>query len=134
MVRPVYDNHGFAALLGVLIVGTIATTIASAILFFGMDFSGSVLALQQSYQAKSLARACADTGLLQLRDNTSFSGTGSLTLSAGTCSYTVANLGGSNRSVQANGTSGNVVRKIKVLINAVTPKLNVSSWQDVADF
>lgn len=134
MVRLVYDNHGFVALLGVLVAGSIALTIASTVLFFGTDFSRSTLLLQQSYQAKALARACADSGLLQLQKNVLYTGTGSLTLGAGTCSYVVANLGGSNRRVQASGTVGNVTKKIEVLINSISPKLNVSSWQEVADF
>ncbi|MFH1253111.1 MAG: hypothetical protein V1664_02140 [Candidatus Uhrbacteria bacterium] len=134
MVQPVYDNQGFIALIGVLVAGSIAVTVASAVLFFGSDFSRSALLIQQSYQAKALARACADSGLLQLHNNTSFSGTGSLTLGRGSCSYTVANLGGNNRRVQASGTIGNVVRKMEISINAVTPRLNVASWQEVADF
>lgn len=134
MVRPVCDNHGFVALLGVLIAGSIAVTIASTILFFGTDFSRSSLLIQESYQAKALARACAEAGLQMIHDNTLFTGTGSLILSTGTCFYTVANLGGSNRRVQASGLVDQVVRKIEVSINAVTPKLSVSAWREVADF
>jgi len=121
-------------MLGVLVAGLIASTIASAVLFFGMDFSRSALLFQRSFQAKALARACADSGLLKLHDNVLFVGAGSLTIGIGTCSYTVANLGGGNRRIQASGTVENVVRKIEVLISAVRPKLSVSSWRDVADF
>lgn len=134
MAQPVCDERGFIALIGVLIVGAIAMATATAVLSFGVDFSRSALALQRSYQAKALARACTDYGLIQLHDNIAYTGTGSLTLGAGTCIYTVANLGGSNRRVQASGTVSGIVRKIEVSINAVSPKLNVSSWNDVADF
>lgn len=134
MVQPVGDNSGFVALVGVLVVGSIAVTIASAVLFFGLDFSRSGFLLQESFQAQALARACVDSGLLKLHDDLFFTGVGSLSLSSGTCFYRITNLGGGNRRLQASGTVGQVVRKIEVLISAVMPKLTISSWQDVADF
>ncbi len=111
-----------------------ALAISSTVLFFGIGFSDSVLSIQQAYQAKGLARACADLGLLQIHNNITYVGSGNLTLSAGTCTYIVTSSGGSNRKVVSSGVVSLVTKKIEITINALSPKIVISSWQDVSDF
>lgn len=134
MVRPACVNQGFVTIVGVLVAGLIATAISSAILFFGVGFSSSVLSIQQAYQAKGLARICADSGLLKIHDDIVFIGSGNLTLGAGSCSYAVTSTGGSSRKVVSTGTVGTITKKIEITISALSPKIVVSSWQEVADF
>jgi hypothetical protein len=134
MVRPACVNQGFITIIGVLVAGLIALAISSAMLFFGVGFSGSVLSIQQSYQAKGLARACADLGLLQIHNNITYTGTGNLTLGDGICTYVVTSSGGSNRKVISSGVVNSITKKIEITINALSPKIVISSWQDVADF
>lgn len=81
----------------------------------------------------ALAQACAEEGLQQIRDNTAYTGTGTLTLGAGSCSYTVANTGGTTRTVVTSGTVGTVVRKVSVAISGYSPRIVVTLWQEVAN-
>jgi len=134
MVRPACANQGFITIIGVLVAGFIALAISSAVLFFGVGFSGSVLSIQQAYQAKGLARACADLGLLQIHNNITYTGSGNLTLGAGTCTYTVTSSGGSNCKVISSGVVSSVTKRIEITTSALSPKIVISSWQDVADF
>lgn len=126
--------QGFITLLTVLVVSAIGVAISSSLLLLGLGNARTGLALQQSKNASSLADACAEEALQQMRFATAYSGTASLTLSTGSCSYTVTVLTGENRDVQATGTVGTIVRHVEVTVSALTPKTVISSWQEVAHF
>lgn len=132
MNHKLYDQKGYVALMAVLIIGAAVTAIATTLLVFGVDSSRQFLAEQQSAQARKLADACGDEALQQIHDSTLFTGTNSLTLATGTCSYTVTNIGGQTRSVDASATIGSVVRKIKVYATIGVSSISITSWQDVS--
>lgn len=127
-------QSGFIVLITVLVVGAVSAAIAVSVLWLGVGDSRSSFALEQSNQAKALANACSEEALQQIRDSTPFTGTGNLTLGQGTCTYTVTSQGGANRTVTASGTVGTIVRKVKIIIDTINPAINVTSWQEVADF
>jgi len=127
-------SRGYITLLSVLILGAIGVAVATTLLVLGIGASRTSFASEQSLQARALAHACAEEALQQIDDSTSFSGSSGLSLGQGSCTYTVTNLGGSNRNIEASGTVGQVVRKSKVIIDAINPQINVTSWQEVADF
>ena len=125
------NQNGYVALLSVLIVGAIATTVGVTLLLTGTDSQRETLVTQQSAQARSLVDACAEEALQQLHDNTAFTGTNGLTLSQGTCSYTVTSTGASTRTITANSTVGNVVRKVAVYVTISSSSISITSWQEV---
>lgn len=127
-------NDGFVALISVIIIGAAAVSVAVSLLLLGLGSSKTSFALEQSNQAKSLANACAEQALEIIRENPPYSGTGGLALSYGTCAYTVIDSGGQNRTINAGGTAGSIIRKVKVSVSQITPVINISSWQETADF
>jgi hypothetical protein len=145
MVQPALENKkinlqsGFVALLMVLIAGSIGISIAVSVVLSGLGTSKNSFALNRSDQAKGLADGCAERGLEAIRDNNNYTGTTNLALGQGNCSYTVSGTN-PNKTINATGTvgtagtTGYTVRKVKVIINQIKPKINVSSWQEVADF
>jgi hypothetical protein len=124
------QSGGYVALLAVLIVGAAATAVASTLLLSGVDNQRAALVVQQSVQAQGLATACAEEALQQMHDNSAFTGTNSLSLGQGSCSYTVANTGGSNRTITTSGTVGSVVRKAQIYVT-ITTSISITSWQEV---
>lgn len=124
------DSKGYIALLTVLIVGAASLAIALSVLLRGSESRKMAQAEQLSIQSRKLADACAEEALQQIHDSTSFTGTNNLTFSTGTCSYTVTNTGGSNRSITSSGNANGVVRKdaISATIGAVT--ISIVSWQE----
>ena len=70
----------------------------------------------------------------KIRNNTNYEGTGSLTLGGQGCSFTVINTGGSTREVQAVSTINIFTRKVKVIVSEISPKIIISSWEEVSDF
>lgn len=133
-MTPSSSHAGYVTLLTVLVVSAVGVAVASSLLLLGIGNARSSLALQQSKNAAALADACAEEALQQLRFSTSYSGTATLTLGSGTCSYTVIVGSGEAREVEATGTVGTVVRKVDVFVSQLTPKTVISSWQEVATF
>lgn len=128
-------SKGFITLISVLVVGAVGVAITLSVILLGLGSSRTSFALEQSNQAKVLANACAEEALQQIEDSTPFTSTGtSLTLGLGTCTYTVTNDGGQNRTITATGTVGTMIRKSTIIINQISPLITVTSWQEVADF
>ena len=123
---------GYVALISVLILGAIAIAVASALLLTGTDTQREVLAYQRSAQARNLAYACIEEGLQQLHDSSSFTGTNTVTLATGGCTYTVTNAGGSTRIVDATSTISGVVRKARAYVTINASSISITSWQDVS--
>ncbi|GEM_PF-113468 len=129
-----YSNNGYIALITVLVTGAVGVAIAVSLLLLGLGSSRTSFSLEQSNQAKALANACSEEALQQIRDSTPFTGTGNLTLGQGTCTYTVTSQGGQNRTITSSGTVGTILRKVKIILDKITPNINITSWQEVADF
>ncbi len=126
------NQHGYIALLTVLIVGAAATAIAMTLLLTGVDSQRAGLIQQQSTQARQLANACAEEALQTIHDTTSYTGTGTLTLGAGGCTYTVTSTGASTRTISTSATINNVVRRTTVYVTIGASNISITSWQEVS--
>jgi len=127
-------SGGYLTLISILIVGAVGIAITTSLILLGLSSSRTSFALEQSNQAKALANTCAEEALEQIRDSTPFSGSGNLTLGQGTCAYTVTNTGGQDRTITVSGTVGTIVRKVSITIDTINPQINITAWQEVADF
>ena len=123
-------KKGYVALLTVIILGVVATVVATSLIMLGLGHSRSALSENQTTQAKAGADACAEEALRQIRLSSAYVGTGNLTLTSATCSYTVTNTGGNTRQIVVSGVSGPNTRKLTILITALTPNIVFSSWQE----
>jgi hypothetical protein len=123
---------GYIALLTVLIVGAAATAIALTLLLTGVDSQRSALIDQQTAQARQLTNACAEEALQVVHDSTGYTGTNNLTLSTGSCTYTVTNTGASTRTISTSATINNVVRRTTVYVTIGASNISITSWQEVS--
>jgi len=132
--KNLQTENGFVVLLSVLVFTVVGMALLSSFLFFGIGQLQSSFSVEQSGQARALANACAEEALQQINDSVSFSGTGNLSLSTGTCNYTVISLSGSNREIEAIGEVDSIVRKVFITLDQINPSIHITSWQEVADF
>ena len=88
--------------------------------------------LEESTKAKSLANLCAEASLQEIRNFTPFVGTNTINIGGGSCTYTVVNNGGQNRTITVSSVVNTVVRKILIFINQINPAINVTSWQEIS--
>lgn len=127
------QQKGFITLISVLVVGAVGVAITLSLIQLGLGSSRTSFAVEQSNQAKALTNSCAEEALQQIRDSVSFTGSGNLAIGQGTCVYTVANQGGSNRAISASGTVDSIIRKVSIIltVNAINSRITVTSWQEV---
>lgn len=124
----------YVLLISILVIGAVGLSASIYMLLSGLSATQTSVSLDASTRARSMTNACAEEALEQIRESTSFSGTGSLLIDTLTCEYEVINLGGNNREVRAWSTVNSATRKVKILIDAINPDINIASWQEVADF
>ena len=125
-------ESGYIALLSVLIVGAAASAVALTLLVTGTDAQRSGLVSQQAGQARWLVNACAEEALQQIHDATSYTGTNTLNLTAGSCNYTVTSTDSSTRTITASASLNNVVRKVTVYVTIGSSSISITSWQEVS--
>lgn len=128
------NQKGYITLLSTLFLVAIGGVVAGSLILLGLGFSKTSFALEQSNQAKALANACSEEALEKIQESNPFSGSATLSLDGGTCIYTVTKLTGQNRTITSSGTVGTIIRKVSISIDKINPNINITSWQEVADF
>jgi len=130
----VKNDKGYVLLYVVSIVGMVVFSLA--VYFSWLDFFSSQNSInsKKTKQARFLADSCAESGLQQLKNNSSYTGNGSENFAGGNCTYAVSNETGYARKIEAQGDVGGKLSKVKILISEVNTKIVISSWQEVADF
>jgi len=84
--------------------------------------------------AAALANICAELALQEIREDSMFLGTEEFNLDLGDCIYSVLDLGGERREIRSFSEIDHSVQKVKVVIEAINPKISISFWKEVADF
>ncbi|MBI3495146.1 hypothetical protein HY065_00795 [Candidatus Berkelbacteria bacterium] len=129
-----HSTSGFITMLSVLIASALGTVVAVSLLELGIGATKAAAAFGYSRQARSLGSACGEVALQKIADSQGYTGSDTIPLGAGSCTYTVSSDGGQNDTITASGTVGTTVRKIKITIDQIQPKIHVTSWQEVADY
>ena len=122
-------QKGFSTLLIVIIIGIMVMTMLLYITTTGYWSVRGSIDNKNSMQTEQLANACAELALEALRENNNFVGTGNDIINSSTCSYTVSNTGGNNRSINVTATVGGITRKLTITINSFNP-ITIASWQE----
>ncbi|MBP6926127.1 MAG: hypothetical protein KBB70_00330 [Candidatus Pacebacteria bacterium] len=126
-----HNQKGFATLMAVLIVGAVGAAFAVSFLNKGIQSSKNTISIQHAYQSKLLADQCAELGLQEIRNVTTYVGSGSSSNAAGTCTYEVVELGGNRRNITGIGKSGDATKKVLVEIDGINPEILIISWREV---
>jgi|JI10StandDraft_1071094.scaffolds.fasta_scaffold673850_2 hypothetical protein len=138
MVKLLYKKNrytsGYIALISVILIAAIGTAIMVSVIASGVTMSKTDLSLQQAGSARSLATSCAEEALQKILETGTTSSSGSVTLTTGSCTYTIASQNGQQVTINATGVQSTIIRKIKVVIATTTPSITLSSWEEVVDF
>ncbi len=126
-----HNTKGYITLLSVLIVGAVGTAIAVSLLLLGVGASRTSFALEQSHQVKALTNACVEEALEVIRETNLFSGTTTLVIGAGSCSFGISLGAGEIRRVFASSTIGTITRKASTTVSAINPVIVVVGWQEI---
>lgn len=124
-------NHGFAALTFVLVTAVISLILGLTI--SQVTTNETILALKSiaSDQSYYMANLCAEEALMNLKDDTSYSGNEEINIGNGSC--TILPIEG-NWTIKTIGTYQNQIKKVKIVATNINPKIAIDSWEEVADF
>lgn len=128
-------KNAFISLISVLVISIAGTAIALTLLWLSTGSTKSRIAITGSSQAGELANLCAEVALNNLKRNINYSGNETISVTEGSCQIlSVLGSGNNNRTIQTSGTVGTYIRKVEVQIQEVSPQIQLTSWQEVADF
>ena len=128
------QKRGYVTLMSVLVLGAVGVTIITSVLLLSVDSSRTSNVLSEIRESQTILESCVEEALERIRRNASVTGYGSLAFVDGSCGYEILNTGGSNRTIQASSTRGNLIHRLVVMIDQVNPRINVASWQRVDSF
>ena len=130
--KPTKKNlGGFIALITIFIIISVALLIS---LGFGLLSIGEMdmgFRKTQSSQAYFLANLCAEQALMKLRENTNYLGNETINIENGNCQILPIE---GQWIIKTIGNTQNNIKKMRISISQVNPKMIISSWQEVADF
>jgi len=137
--RFVNYQRGYVTLLAALIVIAAGGMLVEALLLWGGNRAQSARVMQQSFEARTYANACAEEALLAIIEEGSSSGSDSFV--QGECAYEISGAE-LERDIESTGTSGSVVRRVHVVaqIEITVGEMGTSTtitsaiWREVADF
>lgn len=128
-------RSGYILLITILVIGAVASAILSSLMILGISANQVSLSVLQANQSLANAQACAEYGLMKLRQSPSYAGNEFITIGTDQCEIlTVGGIGNNNRVICAEGKVGDSVRRLEVVINQVLPQTKIYSWQEVAVF
>lgn len=140
MQQQVYDNHkGFVVLTSTLVVMAMGVAIVVAVSLWSIGFSRTSLSLEESQAARSLADACAEYALNQIKQDNAYDYTADsslpISLGLGSCDINdITGFGDSGRGIEAVGTVGTINRRVEITGLDVSGDPTITRWEEVASF
>lgn len=122
---------GFIALTTVLLISAVALLIGTGISFFSVSEANIALQKSQSSQAYYLANLCSEHALMELKEDSNYSGAETINTEAGVCEILPIE---GNWTIKVFGSSADQIKKMKIIISQIDPEIIISSWLEVADF
>jgi len=129
MKKNTINKKGFSTLLVVILLGSVALTLALTLSTSSVWSIRGSMDTRSSNKAKGLVNACAEVALEKIREENNYTGMNSVVLSGNTCNYTILNTGGTTRNLIVSGTVSGITRNLNITTSSFNP-IVVSSWQE----
>ncbi|TRZ79472.1 hypothetical protein D4R86_05830 [bacterium] len=134
-MKYLLKQNGYIAIVGVVLLGA-GILIALISLSFGAT-TGTKIIWQRVATEKSsfLAIACAEEALEKIWQDLEYQGNEILTFDEGLCGILpVENGVGGEKTIKTYGSISGATRRLKIIIATTTPQIEISQWEEVAEF
>jgi hypothetical protein len=118
--------RAFAFLYVVLIIASVTTTISLAASVEGILSGNRLRADAQSAEVRMLTMRCGELLLMQVRNNTALTSSGTLTSGTGSCVYTVTGTSPA-KVISITATMYTLTKRLTITTAQVTPNIT-STW------
>ncbi|MDA2936201.1 hypothetical protein MYX06_03210 [Patescibacteria group bacterium AH-259-L05] len=125
-----------AALLIVIIISAVALLMAYSASILGIGELDIGYTAQRGGEAFSVADGCVEETLRRITLDSNYgigAGLINLTVSNGSCTIQVSDLGSSRRRIVVTGTSGVYNKKIETEITLSSTPITIDTWQETTD-
>ena len=129
--EKVKTDKGFIALLTIFIILAIALLLGLSFGLLAISETNMSLEKTQSSQADFLANLCAEQALMELKEDINYQGNETIEAEGGNCQILPVE---GNWVIEVIANFQNQIKKTKITVTQVNPKMVISSWQEVADF
>jgi hypothetical protein len=127
-------SNASAAITTVLILGFIASLVATLMLFQSTDNVLVAKILREGKKAEYAAMACGEIALEKLRLSTAYVGNETLTVSGTqTCTIgTITNISAAY-TIPVSATNGESTKRLRINVSSINTSVNISGWEEVAN-
>lgn len=125
------NQQGLIALTTALIILAIALVVGIGLGLRSISETKMGLQKSQSSEAYYLANLCVEQALMKLKEDSSYTGNETTSTESGICEILPIE---GNWIVKVSATSSGQVKKMKIVISQINPKMIIDSWQEVAEF
>jgi len=129
-INLIKTQHGFVALMTVLIILAVGIVIGIYLSLGALAEMKMGLQKTQSLKASYLTNLCAEHALMKLKENPGYSGNETLNMENGSC--TILAIEG-NWTVKILANSSNQIKKMKIVVSHINPKMIIASWEEVSE-
>ena len=124
------SNQGFALIFVMLVLASILVGVSFAAGIAG-TFSGNRMKLYDgAAQTRMVANACAENLLMQLRSNVNFSGSGTMSMLDGSCTYVVSGTIPA-KIISITAVRNNIYKRLTITTTQLNPTI-LSTWTEKA--
>jgi hypothetical protein len=123
------QQKGFVALVTVLIMSTVIVVLSMGMQLGARNTLSSADVLRDYLQSQYAVDACAEIGLLHVRNSDTTSGSGSETVNDADCSYSIVSAGTESFGMNIVGNKNNTYYEVDVTVDALFPAVNITSWE-----
>jgi len=123
--------RGFIALFTIFIILAVLLLLGLSFGLLAIGETEMSLDKVQSSQAYFLTNLCAEQALMKLKEDINYLGNETINTESGNCQ--ILQIEG-QWVIKTQGNFQNYVRKMRISISQVNPRIIIDSWQEVADF
>lgn len=122
-------NQGHALVILLFLMALAVTVITAAISLIILSSTGTTSYIAGN-QAKAIAEAGIENAIIRLLRNPDYSGENDLTVGNGIVDISVS--GTTTKTITAEGTLDNQIKKIQVTVQLINNVLTITSWRETS--
>ncbi|MEK7147111.1 MAG: hypothetical protein AAB772_02545 [Patescibacteria group bacterium] len=125
-------NNGYIAITSAIIISFLLMTIVFTLSSASFFSRSNTLDANQKETSLGLAEACADTALLKLAQNSSYSGNENVNIGADTCSILALESPSGQKIIKTLANYKGYGTNLKITLNH--PAMTIISWEELPNF
>lgn len=127
-------KSGFVILISVLIISSIVLSISLMIVLVNINSNKNSFNVKNSDQARLLTNTCSEHALQAIALDPNISGSFVLDFGDDSCTYAIYHGVDEERTVDSFSEIKGSIRRERIVIDSLSPEINIFSWQEIPSF